>query len=241
MKLVKGAVENDPTKEMINFMKKEMEISCEHELKLFQLIFSYRASNSYSYQAMPPAASTGIPFGLQFMNTEMEGLKLKITLLETAKEDLHTQQLYAESYSRRENLKFFGLAERETKDNQEGSEAINTRNILFEFLRNGVGIETPEKKIELQRVHRLGKPISGKTRPIIARFLRYQDREMVSRASFHLQDSEVKVLEDYPQEIIERRRKQIKKLKEAKKSGMKASFSKAEPDKLYINGKFIPM
>lgn len=179
--------------------------------------------------------------GLQFMNTEMEGLKLKITLLETAKEDLHTQQLYAESYSRRENLKFFGLAERETKDNQEGSEAINTRNILFEFLRNGLGIETPEKKIELQRVHRLGKPISGKTRPIIARFLRYQDREMVLRASFHLQDSEVKVLEDYPQEIIERRRKQIKKLKEAKKSGMKASFSKAEPDKLYINGKFIPM
>ena len=179
--------------------------------------------------------------GLQWMNTEMEGLKLQIKLLETAKEDLHTQQLYAEAYSRRENLKFFGLAERETKSNQESSEAINTRNILFEFLENSLGFENPEKKIELQRVHRLGKPTPGKARPIIARFLRYQDREMVLRASFHQRDSEIKVLEDYPQEIIERRRKQIKKLKEAKKNGMKASFSKAEPVKLYINGKFIPM
>ena len=145
--------------------------------------------------------------GLQWMNTELEGLKLQIKFLETAKEDLHTQQLYAEAYSRRENLKFFGLAERETKSNQEGSEAINTRNILFEFLENRLGLENPEKKIELQRVHRLGKPTAGKARPIIARFLRYQDREMVLRASFHLQDSEIKVLEDYPQEIIERRRR----------------------------------
>ena len=86
----------------------------------------------------------------------------------------------------------------------------------------------------------MGKPASGKTRPIIARFLRYQDREMVLRASFHLRDPKIKVLEDYPQEIIERRRKQMSKLKEAKRNGMKVSFSKAEPDKLYINGKFVP-
>ena len=56
--------------------------------------------------------------GLELMNTEMEGLKLEIKLLETAKEDLHMEQLYAEAYSRRENLKFFGLAERKTKSNQ---------------------------------------------------------------------------------------------------------------------------
>ena len=85
----------------------------------------------------------------------------------------------------------------------------------------------------------MGKPVSGKTRPVIARFLRYQDREMVLRASFHLRDPDIKVLEDYPQEIIERR-KQMSKLKEAKRNGMKVYFSKAEPDKLYINGRFVP-
>ena len=177
--------------------------------------------------------------GLKWFNKEMEDLKLQMKLFEAAKEDLHTKQLYAEAYSRRENLKFFGLAEKETQGT-EVSEAINTRELLFEFLKNGLGFEDPEKKFELQRVHRLGKPASGKTRPIIARFLRYQDREMVLRASFHLRDPEIKVLEDYPREIIERRRKQMSKLKEAKRNGMKVFFSKAEPDKLYINGKFVP-
>ena len=158
--------------------------------------------------------------------------------LEAAKEDLHTKQL-SEAYSRRENLKFFGLAEKETQGT-EVSKVINTSELLFEFLKNGLGFEDPEKKFELQRIHRLGKPASGKTRPIIARFLRYQDHEMVLRASFHLRDPEIKVLEDYSQEIIERRRKQMLKLKEANRNGMKLSFSKAEPDKLYINGKFVP-
>ena len=90
--------------------------------------------------------------GLQWMNTELEGLKLQIKFLETAKEDLHTQHLYAEAYSRRENLKFFGLAEEETKSNQEGSEAINTRNILFEFLENGLGLENPVLHLSKQDV-----------------------------------------------------------------------------------------
>ena len=51
----------------------------------------------------------------------------------------------------------------------------------------------------------------------------------------------MKVLEDYPKEIIEIRRKQMPKLKEAKKNGLKVAFRKTEPDKLYINGEFIPM
>jgi len=168
--------------------------------------------------------------GLKWLDKEVDDIKLKMKLLEAAKEDLYTKQLYAEAYSRRENWKFFGLAEKETK-----------RDLLFEFLKNGLGFEEPEKKFELQRVHRLAKPASGKTRPIIARFLRYQDCEMVLRASFHLRDPEIKVLEDYPQEIIERRRKQMSKLKEAKRNGMMVSFSKAEPDKLYINVKFVPV
>ena len=40
-------------------------------------------------------------------------VKLKMKFLEAAnKEDLHTKQLYVEAYSHRENLKFFGLAEK---------------------------------------------------------------------------------------------------------------------------------
>ena len=41
----------------------------------------------------------------------------------------HTRQLYAGAYSRRENLKFFSLAEKETHTVSEVSEAINTREV----------------------------------------------------------------------------------------------------------------
>ena len=36
MKLVKATIENDQTKELITFMREEMEKSREYELKLFQ-------------------------------------------------------------------------------------------------------------------------------------------------------------------------------------------------------------
>lgn len=180
--------------------------------------------------------------GLQWFNTEVNDIQGKIKDLERSKEDLHTKQLYAESYSRRENLKFFGIEERETKADSEDGEKVNTRDVLIDFLENDLGMDKPAEKIDLQRVHRLGKPVAGKIRPIIARFLRYPDREKVLRASFGLnRASEIKVLEDFPKEIIERRRKQMPKLKEAKKKGLKVAFSKAEPDKLFINGKVAPM
>ena len=71
------------------------------------------------------------------------------------------------------------------------------------------------------------------------RFSRYQDRETVLRAGFELKDTEYMILQDFPEEIIERRRKQMPKLKEDKKKAQKKSFGKSEPDKLFIDGRFI--
>lgn len=62
MNLVKATIENDLTKELITFIREDMEKSREHELKLFQLMLSQRANSSYdSYQAIP--SSRGILFG----------------------------------------------------------------------------------------------------------------------------------------------------------------------------------
>ena len=49
------------------------------------------------------------------------------------------------------------------------------------------------------------------------------------------------MLQDFPQEIIEKRRKMMPKLKEAKGKGLRVSFSKSEPDKLIINGKIVSL
>ena len=54
-----------------------------------------------------------------------------------------------------------------------------------------------------------------------------------------LKDTRFRVLEDYPKEIIESRRKLVPLLKEAKAQGKKAHFCKPMPDRLIIDGKFI--
>ena len=49
------------------------------------------------------------------------------------------------------------------------------------------------------------------------------------------------MLVDLPKEIRDRRKAQWSKLKEARDEGKRGYFSRREPDKLYINGEFVPM
>ena len=98
------------------------------------------------------------------------------------------------------------------------------------------------RDIEFQRVHRIGKKKAGASRPIIVRFLRFPDRERIFRRALEVRDvTEVRVFTDLPKEIQERRKKQWPKFKKAREEGKLASFNKKEPDKLFIDGHFIPM
>ena len=86
---------------------------------------------------------------------------------------LKKQLLYMETYSRRENLKFFGVPVNTECNMEEGSVeqrvvVENTREVMYQFLEEKLKIEQPRQKIEFQRIHRLGKPNSFKPRPIIA-------------------------------------------------------------------------
>ena len=57
--------------------------------------------------------------------------------------------------------------------------------------------------------HRLGKQNANKTRPLIVRFTRRSDRELVWKNRFHLKDSPVAIGEDFPKHIQDIRRKVI--------------------------------
>ena len=181
---------------------------------------------------------TGMDESLTHLIKEVEELRGTVEDKDKQIEYLHMQHLYLESYCRRENLKFFGVPESEASAS-EGKDAVGTIDVLRDFLHDVLGFRDPKRNMEFQREHRFGKSVRGKRRPILARFLRYQDHETVLRARFELKDTEYVILQDFPQEIMKRRRKQMPKLKEAKKRGQKVSFSKSEPDKLFIDGKFI--
>ena len=117
---------------------------------------------------------------IQFIEDNISDLKKESKESKFEINDLRKQLLYLETYSRRENVKFFGIDE-VVLASEVDSPTEDTRDLVFKFLGNKLRIENPRGRIEFQRVHRLGKPnnSSDKPRPLIARFLRYSDKEMV--------------------------------------------------------------
>ena len=134
--------------------------------------------------------------------------------LKEAKEALQKKYLYLEAYSRRANLKFAGIPE------SEGESPEDARGTLVEFLSNQLCFHHPEET-EFQRIHRIGKK-GDRPRMIIARFLRYADRERVMKNPFKLKETDFKIFEDLPKELFSLRKKYLPAFYEAKKAGKKA-------------------
>ena len=106
--------------------------------------------------------------------------------------------------------------------------------------REACCIQTAESP-EFQRVHRLGKPNSTSSRPIIVRFLQFTDKEEVmSTARKELKDKVFSMYDSIPKDLYNLRKQHQKKFKQAWDKGYKAHFSKAHPDQLFVNGKFLP-
>ena len=168
--------------------------------------------------------------GVSFLNSEVEELQKKHLQRIKIQED---QIMYQELYNRRENLRFLGVPESMT--DQE-----DTREVIYQLLEEELGIEDV-RLIEFQRILRIGKK-SSEVRPVIAHFLRFQDREFIFNKAREMSSSlSIKVLVDLPKEVRDRRKAQWPKLKQAREEGKTGYFSRHEPDKLYINGEFVPM
>ena len=83
--------------------------------------------------------------------------------------------MYMETYSRRENLKFFGLPENSnTLDSSNGMEeessrrsgtSENTREVLYKFLKEQLKIDRPRDKIRVSESSPSGEAKSVKSTP----------------------------------------------------------------------------
>ena len=130
-----------------------------------------------------------------------------------------------ESYSRRDNLLFKGIAEKP------GEKCGDTVAELIKL----TGHNPDEMK--LVRSHRLGKPGGKQARPIITRFHYFGDRQRVYQSRKKLERSNIYISEDFPPEVVAKRRQLIPILKAAKKLDRYSSQSWISGDKLFINGK----
>ena len=166
---------------------------------------------------------------------------LALTDLQKANDDLQAKlkeiedkNLYLEAYSRRENIIFENI--RQATDREDTESALRT------FLETELGYKDANT-VEIQRVHRLGKKRGDKEKPrsIIERFLRYKDCEEILSMGARLRGSTFRMYQDLPHEIVARRKRQMNTFKEARKNNIPASFSRAQPDKLFIKGKLWPV
>lgn len=107
----------------------------------------------------------GMDKSLTHLNKEVEELHGTVEDKDKQIEYLQTQHLYLELYSRRENLKFFGIPESEASAS-EGKDAVGTIDVLRDFLHDVLGFGYPKRNMEFQRVHRIGKYVREKPRPI---------------------------------------------------------------------------
>ena len=96
--------------------------------------------------------------GFQYNEDDVRDLERDNKKLEHEVYDLKKQLLYMETYSRRENLQFFGVPENTECTTEEGAQQgvafENTREVMYKFLEEKLKIEQLHEKIELQRIHR---------------------------------------------------------------------------------------
>ena len=166
-------------------------------------------------------------------SSQLLQLRKKQEELAVLQEQLKTKDLYLEAYSRRETIKFVNIPEDDREDTEE---------IIRGFLERELGF-MEAGTVEIQRVHRVGKNTNESTRPraILAKFLRAKDCDKILSLGFRLRDTNFQMYRDLPREIVTRRKAQMTTLKRARQHKVHAVFSKAEPDKLYIGGKFWPV
>ena len=173
---------------------------------------------------------------ITFMSNEFETLKTSVQSLEgevrnIKKENCDLKQEMSalresmvsdKARSMRNNLLFHGVPE---------SKEENCEQTVRTFIKNKLNIE--DSDYEIERAHRMGPYKRDKKRPIVARFLRYKDKESVKKVSYRLKGSTLGVSDQFPREVTERRAKLRPIEKEEKNRGQPAFFAM---DKLYTTG-----
>ena len=107
----------------------------------------------------------------QLYETQVAELTTKSQKNEDLLNEIYTKNLYLETYSRWENIKFMNIEELTGIGGRSGED---TEKVLRNFLERDLGYREA-RNVEIHRVHRIGKSKDGNPRPILARFLRYKD------------------------------------------------------------------
>ncbi|XP_048585390.1 uncharacterized protein LOC125568075 [Nematostella vectensis] len=158
---------------------------------------------------------------IEILKQAQEEQDKKCMAMEEQLNEERGKRIRLDAYSRRENLNFKGIPEKEGE---------SCENIIRDLLHE-LGFSNPQN-IGFHAVHRLGKPRDGgKPRPIIARVISRQDRDLDFRKKRKLVGSTrypgVYITDDFQREIQRERIILIKAMEKAKAMGKQAKCSGA--------------
>ena len=160
---------------------------------------------------------------LQAKQKQIDSIMLKMQKLEV---DQKEKLLDLQCREMRDNLLFYNFKEEKDETDQHCIEK------LYRLMENELAIQNA-RDIQFHRVHKLGRFNRNKTRPIVAKFAFYPDRERVRGAAKNLEGTDFSIGQQFPKEIQDRRRLLVPMMKKAKQEGKVAYIS---VDKLYIDG-----
>ncbi|XP_052793207.1 uncharacterized protein LOC128227051 [Mya arenaria] len=179
----------------------------------------------------------GVGERVVLIEDKMESVDLNLGIAVERIQSLEKQQIvlkdelcYIQSQSMRNNLIFGNIPESPTGEIPENCEEI-VKNFIREKLKIASNLV---EKLSFERVHRMGQREAGRNQKIVAKFSLYKERELVRREWKVLDGTGYFIHEQFPKEVIEKRKMLVPKLIEAKKEGKLAWISF---DTLYIDGK----
>ena len=159
---------------------------------------------------------------LEKQRVEMQKMSDVIKTVTEEKEKLSSTVLDLQCRSMKSNLVFTGLG-------GEGRDE-NIEHKLRSFLFHELGIEGD---IRFGNIHRFGRHVRGRCRPIVARFLHHQDLTLVRDRAYRLKDTPYGIHEQFPKVIEDKRRELYPIMRQLKREG---NNTKLVRDKLYVNG-----
>ena len=137
---------------------------------------------------------------IEAQNKEIEWCKEELNKERQLRKVLEEKLLGQETYSRRDNLLFSGIAEERGETYQDCE-----RKVIQALSHAGLGNLNPGAVV---RAHRIGRPQikpGERPRPILMRFLLFKDRQFTFENRSALRQNHIFVNEDFPEEVTKRR------------------------------------
>lgn len=191
-----------------------------------------RHSLEYSQQQVDSLTeeNKSLKSSVDTLTAKLSTVATQLTSVTAENKAMQETILDLQSRSMRDNLILSGIPESSTEDPEKS---------VKDFMVNQLKL-TPEtvEQITFHRVHRLGqKPLnSNRPRPIIVKFEHFKQKVLVQRQGRQLKGTHYGLNDQFPQEIIRRRKLLFPIRKSMINQGKKAIIT---VDKLYIDGQLF--